>query len=243
MGRDWKKREAKGTPFDPPERIKCPNCDGDLIASVNLINTLVFLECQGECKWAWEAPLEKRMSNRFLQLQAALKEHSIEVRPPDQEFTLSSGAKSRVYCDLKKTALRADCQHLITDILELVVPKVPDAFAGVALGGCHLASLAGTHFGKNVLHVRKASKDHGTKKLVEAPGMPEGATVVLLEDVTTTAGSARKALQALREEGYNVTAIVTIVDRQAEGVSEIDGVPFYACTKLQAIMGPEASLV
>jgi len=40
-----------------------------------------------------------------------------------------------------------------------------------------------------------------------------------LEDVTTTGGSAIKAVEKLREAGYVVDRIVTIVDRQ-EGALE-----------------------
>jgi len=70
--------------------------------------------------------------------------------------------------------------------------------------------------------VRKKPKDYGAKKLVE--GLPKGETlagknVVVLEDATTTGGSAMKAVQALREEGANVVLVLTIVDR-LEGAAE-----------------------
>jgi orotate phosphoribosyltransferase len=70
--------------------------------------------------------------------------------------------------------------------------------------------------------VRKKPKDHGAKKLVE--GLPKGETlrgrnVVVVEDVTTTGGSAIQAVQALREEGANIVRVLTIVDR-LEGARE-----------------------
>jgi orotate phosphoribosyltransferase len=36
---------------------------------------------------------------------------------------------------------------------------------------------------------------------------------VVVEDVTTTGGSAIQAAQALREEGANIVLVLTIVDR------------------------------
>jgi orotate phosphoribosyltransferase len=39
----------------------------------------------------------------------------------------------------------------------------------------------------------------------------------VLEDVVTTGGSALKAVQQLREAGYRVERVVTIVDRQEGG--------------------------
>ena len=78
----------------------------------------------------------------------------------------------------------------------------------------------GGHLG--AFFVRKKPKDHGAKKLVE--GLPKGETlngknVVVLEDTTTTGGSAIQAVQALREEGANIVMVLTIVDR-LEGAKE-----------------------
>ena len=70
--------------------------------------------------------------------------------------------------------------------------------------------------------MRKKPKDHGAKKLVE--GLPKGETlkgrnVVVVEDVTTTGGSALQAVEALRQEGANIVLVLTIVDR-LEGAAE-----------------------
>ena len=70
--------------------------------------------------------------------------------------------------------------------------------------------------------MRKQAKEHGTRSLVE--GLPKGATMagrslVIVEDVTTTGGSALKAAVALRAEGATILRVVTIVDRQ-EGAAD-----------------------
>jgi orotate phosphoribosyltransferase len=64
--------------------------------------------------------------------------------------------------------------------------------------------------------VRKQAKDHGTKSLVE--GLPKGETMkgkrlVVVEDVTTTGGSAIRAAQALQAEGAQIARVVTVLDR------------------------------
>ncbi|HSG95903.1 MAG TPA: phosphoribosyltransferase family protein, partial [Afifellaceae bacterium] len=41
-----------------------------------------------------------------------------------------------------------------------------------------------------------------------------GQSVVVVEDVTTTGGSALKAIEALRQAGAAVDHIVTVVDRE-----------------------------
>ena len=64
--------------------------------------------------------------------------------------------------------------------------------------------------------MRKAAKEHGTRKLVE--GVPDdtvlaGRRAVIVEDVTTTGTSALAAVAAAREAGLEVGTVVTIVDR------------------------------
>ena len=65
-------------------------------------------------------------------------------------------------------------------------------------------------------------KEHGTQSLVEglAKGETlEGRKVVIVEDVTTTGGSAIKAAEAVTREGATVVRVITVVDRR-EGATE-----------------------
>ena len=81
--------------------------------------------------------------------------------------------------------------------------------------------------------MRKQAKEHGAKKLVEglAPGETlAGKRVVIVEDVTTTGGSAMKAIEVAKAEGAVIDRVITIVDR-LEGAAEafkVAGVPFAA---------------
>ena len=45
------------------------------------------------------------------------------------------------------------------------------------------------------LIIRKEAKGHGTMDYVEGPVLAKGASVVVLEDVVTTGGSALKAVE------------------------------------------------
>jgi orotate phosphoribosyltransferase len=100
-----------------------------------------------------------------------------------------------------------------------------DAVGGVELGGCPLASAVSlVSFQKGrplpAFYVRKAQKDHGSKKLVEGDrSLRPGIRVALLEDVVTTGGSSLRAVESLREVGANVVGIAALVDR-AEGGAE-----------------------
>ncbi len=182
-------------------------------------------------------------------IRSLIRSLSVRVVPPGEEFTLSSGERSRVYCDLKKSALLGEAAgplaSLIVDAsLDLAPETGSFAYAGVALGGCHLASIAAFYSGSDAIHVRKEAKGHGTKKLVEAPSCPPGTPVVLVEDVTTTANSALKALEALREEGFSVIGIVTVVDRRNAWKSQppeqtVGGVPIRSIFRIEELCDGE----
>ena len=90
--------------------------------------------------------------------------------------------------------------------------------------------------------VRKEVKDHGTMKLVE--GLAEGETlrgkrVVILDDVTTTGGSAMIAVQAATDAGAKVILVLSVVDRE-EGAEEFykeKGIPFEALFRASELLG------
>lgn len=138
-----------------------------------------------------------------------------------EEFTLASGIKSKIYVDVKKTALHSKGSKLLSKLLyeKMMINFGPvNAVAGVVLGGCHLASIVSMYspFGMDVVYVRKTVKDHGTKNLVERPFMMESDYVVILEDVITTGSSALAAAHLLEKEGLKVMGILAVVDRRSE---------------------------
>ena len=69
----------------------------------------------------------------------------------------------------------------------------------------------------NALIVRKEAKGHGTQAWIEGPLPPKGSKVTVLEDVVTTGGSSIKAVNKLRDAGYEVNRVVTLIDRQEGG--------------------------
>ncbi len=70
--------------------------------------------------------------------------------------------------------------------------------------------------------IRKKPKGHGKKEWIEGKGnLNRGATVVILEDVVTTGGSVLKAAEKAKDEGFEVAAILAIVDREDGGAERI----------------------
>jgi orotate phosphoribosyltransferase len=145
-----------------------------------------------------------------------------------REVKLASGRTSTYYFNMKPTMLDAEGAHLIaTLILEAIDGMRPDLIGGLEMGAVPIASAVAalshtTPRKVNAFFVRKQAKEHGTKSLIE--GLPDGESlkgkrVVVVEDVTTTGGSAVKAAEAVRAEGAEVVGVVTVIDRQ-EGAGE-----------------------
>ena len=136
------------------------------------------------------------------------------------EFKLSSGKTSEHYVNCKPVTLTGRGLTLISMMmLEHVDTKV---VAGLTLGADPLVSGVAVCSALdmrliNALIVRKEPKGHGTGAWIEGPEFPKGTKVTVLEDVVTTGGSSIKGVENLRDAGYVVERVVTIVDRQEGG--------------------------
>ncbi|HEX5957767.1 MAG TPA: orotate phosphoribosyltransferase [Hyphomicrobiaceae bacterium] len=144
------------------------------------------------------------------------------------EIKLVSGRSSSFYFDMKPTMLDPEGAYLIGElVLEVLNDAEIDLVGGLEMGAVPLATtVAAASFAKGrplpAFFVRKQAKEHGARKLVEglAPGETlAGKRIAVLEDVTTTGGSASKAIETLKAEGAIIDRIVTVVDR-LEGAAE-----------------------
>jgi orotate phosphoribosyltransferase len=139
------------------------------------------------------------------------------------QFTLASGRTSTHYVNCKPVSLSGPGLALLSaQMLELVEGEAA-AVAGLTLGADPLvsgvaqaAALASRQL--DALIVRKEAKGHGTGAWLEGPLPAAGSVITVLEDVVTTGGSSLKAVHQLREAGYTVNRVVTIVDRQEGGL-------------------------
>ena len=129
---------------------------------------------------------------------------------PDQPFTWASGWHSPIYCDnrriLSEPALRS---RVAGWLAEIAMEKYPEAevVAGVATGAIAHGVLAADKMQKPFVYVRPKPKDHGTGSQIEGV-LPQGAKVVVIEDLISTGGSSLKAVEALRNAGFNVVGMV-----------------------------------
>lgn len=131
---------------------------------------------------------------------------------PDQPFTWASGWKSPIYCDNRKTL---SYPQIRTFIRQQFVNKIndqfakPDVIAGVATGGIAQGALVAQDMGLPFVYVRSEAKKHGLTNMVEGE-VEAGQSVVVIEDLISTAGSSMKAIEALREKGCTVKGMIAI---------------------------------
>jgi orotate phosphoribosyltransferase len=138
------------------------------------------------------------------------------------DFVLSSGQKSSYYINGKQVTLHPQGALALGQLLLDLLPPDTQAVAGLTLGADPIVtavSVVSAFENRPViaLIIRKEAKGHGTQAYIEGPTLPEGAKVVVLEDVVTTGQSALKAVARLQDAGYVVTEVIALVDREQGG--------------------------
>ncbi|AZB71860.1 orotate phosphoribosyltransferase [Synechococcus elongatus IITB3] len=138
------------------------------------------------------------------------------------DFLLSSGQRSTYYINGKQVTLHPQGAVAVGRLLAARLPQEITAVAGLTLGADPIVtavSVVAAYEGRQLtpLIVRKEAKGHGTQAYIEGPELPAGTAIAVLEDVVTTGGSALKAVARLRDAGYVVDRVLSLVDRQQGG--------------------------
>lgn len=160
------------------------------------------------------------------------------------DFLLASGARSSFYIDARLTTMSAQGLRLIGRLgLEAIRQArwTPSAVGGLTMGADPVAfavARASADDGPIIeaFSVRKTAKEHGTGKRIEG-NFHRGDSVVVVEDVITSGGSARQAIEAVHAEGGRVLGVLAVVDREAGGREVLEGLgfPVVALTTVSAL--------
>ncbi len=152
------------------------------------------------------------------------------------DFVLASGQRAKIYFDGKRATLDPEGVHLIATLILEAADRLAaddgrpiDAVGGPTIGADpvvgHVAGLSweraqaaagGQQRTLRAFLVRKESKQHGTRRLIEND-IPKGARVIVFEDVVTTGGSTLAAIKKIEEAGLEVAAVLAMVDREQGG--------------------------
>lgn len=134
---------------------------------------------------------------------------AIKLQPNDP-FTWASGWHSPIYTDNRLVLSYPSVRAFVkTELTHAVLAHFPEAtaVAGVATGAIAMGMAVADLLQLPYAYVRPKPKDHGTKNQIEGR-LPEGAKVVVVEDLISTGSSSLKAVEALREAGFDVVGMV-----------------------------------
>jgi orotate phosphoribosyltransferase len=154
---------------------------------------------------------------------AELGRRLVERAYLEGDFVLRSGRRSRYYLDKYRFETDPDLlAGLGRELAALVRMHAPDAelLAGPELGAVPLAAVTAIEAGLPFVIVRKETKEYGTGNRLEGVH-PPGARVCVVEDVVTSGGALLSAVEALRAAELQVSAAISVVDREEGGAEAI----------------------
>lgn len=179
-------------------------------------------------------PISKQIARSLLRLEAVFLR-------PQEPFTWASGIKSPIYCDNRLTLsdpiVRREVEDSLSALIREQYPEV-EVVMGTATAGIAHAALVAERLGLPMGYVRGKAKDHGRTNQIEGR-LPEGAKVVVVEDLVSTGGSSLEVVEVLRSAGAEVLGLVSIftygmqkaIDRFA-----MAGVSFYSLSSLDPLV-------
>ena len=147
----------------------------------------------------------REVAESLLQIKAV-------VLNPSQPFTWTSGIKSPIYCDNRKTLSFPKVRTFIkTSFADIITDefKHADVIAGVATAGIPHGALIADVLNLPFVYVRDKAKGHGLENQIEGK-LEKGQKVFVIEDLISTGGSSLKAVEALREAGAEVLGLGAI---------------------------------
>lgn len=148
-------------------------------------------------------------------MQAEVARNLLEIKAvklsPRDPFTWASGMLSPIYCDnrvaLSHPGVRTYLKNCLAEKSAMFGDF--DVVAGVATAGIPHGVLLADILKKPFVYVRSSAKEHGRKNQIEGE-LHAGQTVLLIEDLISTGGSAILAVDALREAGAEVVGVLAI---------------------------------
>lgn len=133
------------------------------------------------------------------------------------DFTLSSGAKSDTYVDMRKLCSRPEIFKIITD--HAIRAKPRGHLLAVATGGIPIAASISVSTMTPFGYIREDKKSHGRENKIEGD-ISRVFPVVIVDDTATSGGSLIRSIQTARSSGYIITSALVLVERKGGGARE-----------------------
>lgn len=159
----------------------------------------------------------------------------------ENPVVFKSGIKAPMYVDNRRFPFYPDAWKVVIDGFIKTIEREKIAFdvaGGIEAAGIPHSAALGYALGKPSVFIRKNTKDHGTKKMVEG-GDVSGKTVLIVEDLITTGSSSLHGVEALRNEGATVRDCLVIMTyglEEAASAFADQRVRLHALTSLPIIL-------
>jgi orotate phosphoribosyltransferase len=170
-------------------------------------------------------------------LIAELREHALVIG----DVTLTSGRKASYYVDAKRATMLPGGFRALGELVAAEAERVGATAVGGTTMGADPVACSALAAGAPVkaFFVRKDRKEHGLQRWIEGPELEPGDRCLVVEDVVTTGSSTIHAIECLKEEGFEIAGVVSVLDRLAGGAEAIgaagDGAPYTPLTTIDDV--------
>ena len=170
-------------------------------------------------------------------LTAELREHALVIG----EVTLTSGRRASYYVDAKRAILLPDGFRALGELVAAEAERLGATAVGGTTMGADPIACAALAAGAPVkaFFVRKDRKEHGLQRWIEGPPLEPGERCLVVEDVVTTGGSTIHAIERVREQGFELAGVVSVLDRLSGGADAISaaagGAPYIPLTTIDDV--------
>jgi orotate phosphoribosyltransferase len=175
------------------------------------------------------------------QLASDLLEINAVLLRPNEPFVWSSGWRSPIYCDNRKTlnypAIRSRIAARFSQHILATAPGV-DVITGTATAGIPHAAIVADRLQKPMAYVRAQAKSHGTGNQIEG-GVKKGQTTIVIEDLISTGtsvGTVVDTLEIVSAQVVQVLAIFTYGFDVAFNVFKERNIPTFTLTDYNTLI-------
>lgn len=156
---------------------------------------------------------------------------------PGQPFRYDSGILSPIYTDNRLIISYPTARKKIVKLLVDKVKEIglADVIAGTATAGIPHAAFIAQTLNLPMIYVRTSPKDHGKGNQVEGK-IKRGQTVIIIEDLISTAGSSVRVANAIKKLGGKIKDEIAIFNYQLKEATlnlKSSGIKLHALTDLE----------
>ena len=153
--------------------------------------------------------LDKKVAEQTINYLTQINAIKLNTKNP---FTWTSGIKSPIYCDNRLLLSYPEIRKFIAEKMsEIIKNKYGEniSITGVATCAIAIGALIAESLNLPYSYVRPEPKNHGLKNQIEG-FIDKGSEVIVIEDLISTGKSSLNAINALRDESFNVSGMLSI---------------------------------